>query len=145
MIVTGNASGITGTTYAPAAALSESGNGTINAALIVDTITISGNGVVGPGPLGNMNLTAAVLDQATPSTSVGTIPVTTTIKVTDALGNKVSSSSLPAVSMSAVGPAGTLVPQTSPGTSNLGNLFSFDPTMGTQRFKLKTKAYTPRF
>ena len=55
MTVTGNASGITGTIYAPAALLSESGNGAINGSLIVDTLTISGNGVVGPGPLTNMN------------------------------------------------------------------------------------------
>ena len=53
MTVTGNASGITGTTYAPGAALSESGNGAINGSLIVDTLTISGNGVAGPGPLGS--------------------------------------------------------------------------------------------
>ena len=43
--VTGNASGITGTIYAPAAQLSESGNGALNASLIVDTLTISGNGI----------------------------------------------------------------------------------------------------
>jgi len=43
--VTGNASGITGTIYAPAAGLSESGNGALDASsLIVDTITIGGNG-----------------------------------------------------------------------------------------------------
>ena len=44
-IQTGNASGITGTIYAPAAALSESGNGALDASLIVDTVAISGNGV----------------------------------------------------------------------------------------------------
>ncbi len=43
--VTGNASGIAGTIYAPAAPLSESGNAALDASLIVDTLTISGNGV----------------------------------------------------------------------------------------------------
>ena len=45
MTISGNASGMTGTIYAPAAQLSESGNAALNAALIVDTLTISGNGV----------------------------------------------------------------------------------------------------
>ncbi len=45
LTVSGNASGMTGTIYAPAAQLSESGNASLNAALIVDTLTISGNGV----------------------------------------------------------------------------------------------------
>ncbi len=43
--VSGNASGVTGTIYARAAQLSESGNALLNAALIVDSLTISGNGV----------------------------------------------------------------------------------------------------
>jgi len=45
LTVSGNASGMTGTVYAPAAQLAESGNAALNAALIVDTLTISGNGV----------------------------------------------------------------------------------------------------
>ena len=53
MTVSGNASGITGTIYAPGAALSESGNAAINASLIVDTLTISGNGIAnGPSQAG---------------------------------------------------------------------------------------------
>jgi len=76
MTVTGNASGITGTTYAPGAGLFESSNGKINGSLIVDTITISGNGVVGPGPLngpplgsplGVIGLTVTTPDLGTPS------------------------------------------------------------------------------
>ena len=43
--VTANASGITGTIYAPTAQLSESGNAALDASLIVDTLTISGNGI----------------------------------------------------------------------------------------------------
>ena len=45
LTVSGNASGMTGTIYAPAAQLAESGNAQLNAAVIVDTMTISGNGV----------------------------------------------------------------------------------------------------
>ena len=45
LTISGNASGMTGTVYAPAAQLAESGNAALNAALIVDTLTISGNGV----------------------------------------------------------------------------------------------------
>jgi len=44
LTVGGNASGIAGTIYAPGAALCESGNGALAASLIVDTLTISGNG-----------------------------------------------------------------------------------------------------
>ena len=139
MTVTGNASGISGTTYAPGAALSESGNGSINGSLLVDTITISGNGVVGPGPLGGMNLTGASVGSTAPDTSIATIPIPMTIKVTDALGKNVNASSLPVVSTPAVGLAGTLVPQAVPGISLVDKLFTFDGTSGTNRFNLKTK------
>ncbi|MGO9469265.1 MAG: beta strand repeat-containing protein, partial [Isosphaeraceae bacterium] len=43
--LSGNASGMTGTIYAPAAQLAESGNAQLNAAVVVDTMTISGNGI----------------------------------------------------------------------------------------------------
>ena len=45
LTVSGNASGMTGTIYAPAAQLTESGNAQLNLSLIVDTLTITGNGV----------------------------------------------------------------------------------------------------
>ena len=45
LTLSGNASGMTGTIYAPAAQLAESGNAQLNAAVIVDTLTISGNGI----------------------------------------------------------------------------------------------------
>jgi MBG domain (YGX type)/Bacterial Ig-like domain (group 3) len=45
LTVSGNASGMTGTIYAKAAQLSESGNADLNAAIVVDTLTASGNGV----------------------------------------------------------------------------------------------------
>ena len=45
LTISGNASGMTGTIYAPAAALTESGNAELNASIDVDTLSISGNGV----------------------------------------------------------------------------------------------------
>ncbi len=48
--VSSNASGMTGAIYAPAAQLAESGNGQLNAALVVDTLTVGGNGVVNSLP-----------------------------------------------------------------------------------------------
>src|SRR5208282_2637111 len=45
LTVSGNASGMTGTVYAPAAQLAESGNTQLDAAVVVDTLTVSGNGV----------------------------------------------------------------------------------------------------
>ena len=45
LTLSGNASGMTGTIYAPAAPLAESGNAQLNAAAIVDTMTISGNSI----------------------------------------------------------------------------------------------------
>ena len=45
LTLSGNASGMTGTVYASAAQLAESGNASLNAALIVDTLTINGNGI----------------------------------------------------------------------------------------------------
>ena len=49
--VSGNASGMTGAIYAPAAQLAESGNAQLNATLVVDTLTVGGNGVVNSLPL----------------------------------------------------------------------------------------------
>jgi hypothetical protein len=45
LTISGNASVITGTIFAPAAALSESGNAQLNASIDVDMLSISGNGV----------------------------------------------------------------------------------------------------
>ncbi len=49
--VAGNASGMTGAIYAPAAQLAESGNAQLDAALVIDTLTVGGNGVVNSLPL----------------------------------------------------------------------------------------------
>ncbi len=61
MTVTANATGITGTIYAPAAALSESGNGAINASLIVDRLGIEGSESAGASTLTNTK--GAIEDQ----------------------------------------------------------------------------------
>jgi PKD domain len=45
LTISGNASGMTGMVYAPASQFAESGNAQLNASLVVDTLTISGNGV----------------------------------------------------------------------------------------------------
>jgi len=45
LTLSGNASGMTGTVYAPAAPLAESGNAQLNAAIIANTVAISGNGI----------------------------------------------------------------------------------------------------
>ena len=52
LTISGNASGMTGTIYAPTAQLGESGNGSLTAALIVNTMTVSGNGVANTLTLG---------------------------------------------------------------------------------------------
>ena len=44
--ISGNASSMTGEIYAPAAQLSESGNGHLDATIVVDTMTMSGNAIV---------------------------------------------------------------------------------------------------
>ena len=135
-----NAKGITGTIYAPAAQLSETSSGAVDASLIFDTLTISGNGsVTGANAASSAGLviasggtttttspieTAAPLDQATPKP----IPITLKLKVrmTDAAGNNVSSLSLPAVSMSMVALDGILVPQATTRSWRAGNLFTKD-------------------
>jgi hypothetical protein len=45
LTLSGNAAGMTGTIYAPAAQLVESGNAQLNATLVIDLLTVSGNGV----------------------------------------------------------------------------------------------------
>jgi hypothetical protein len=155
LTVTGNASGTSGTIYAPGAGLSE--NGTINASLIVDTITIGSNGVVGPSQAGPAGISVPVTtsgDMTTPTRSIGalsvtdqtgptTIPVKLTIKLTDALGNNVSAPSQTVVSMTATGSARTLAPQPAPESSQPVGLFAFDPTHWTSRFNRKVRGYKP--
>jgi Bacterial Ig-like domain (group 3) len=59
MTISGNASGMTGTIYAPATQLTESGNASLDAALVVDTLTISGNGVADVVTSGSPSATVA--------------------------------------------------------------------------------------
>ena len=97
------ATGITGTIYAPAAPLSESDNGALNASLIVDRLLIEGNAVAGTSTLTSTKQAMALFDPTTLTASVGTIPLALKIKVTDALGTNVRSSTLPVVAMSTLG------------------------------------------
>ncbi len=68
LTISGNASGMTGTIYAPAAQLAESGNAQLNAAIVVDTLTISGNGVANTvtlnAPTGTVAYTPAQIRDA---------------------------------------------------------------------------------
>ena len=69
-----------------------------------------------------------------------TIPIT--IQVTNQ-GQNVGSSSLPVTAVAVIDPTGNILPPQSPGDSQPGNLFSFDPTTGTYQFNLKTTGYAP--
>ena len=88
MTVSGNASGMTGTIYAPAAQLSESGNAQLNAALIVDTLTISGNGVANivtlSSPTGTVAYTPAQIRAAYGISSLSLDGTGQTIAIVDA-------------------------------------------------------------
>ena len=57
--VSGNASGMTGAIYAPKAQLNESGNARLNAAIVVDTMRVSGNGIADGVTLGSPEGTVA--------------------------------------------------------------------------------------
>jgi hypothetical protein len=88
--------------------------------------------------LTNTYQTVAKFNQTKPNKSGSTIPIK--IQVTDALGNNVGSSSLPVTAVSVIGPGGP-APLQSPGNSQPGNLFTFDPETGTYQFNLQTKGY----
>ena len=68
LTISGNASGMTGTIYAPAAQLDESGNASLNASIDVDTLSISGNGVANAvtltSPTGTVAYTPAQIRDA---------------------------------------------------------------------------------
>jgi hypothetical protein len=106
----------------------------------VYTVTASVAGVATSAifNLDNTYQVVALFDQTTPHNSGSTIPIV--IKLTDALGNNVGSSSLRVTAVSVIGPSGP-VPLQSPGNSQPGNLFKFDPTTGTYQFNLKTTGY----
>jgi hypothetical protein len=86
--LSGNASGMTGTVYAPAAQLAESGNAQLNAAVIVDTMTISGNGVSDTvalsSPAGTVAYTPAQIRTAYGMSSLGLDGTGQTIAIVDA-------------------------------------------------------------
>ena len=88
LTLSGNASGMTGTVYAPAAQLAESGNAALNAAVIVDTMTISGNGVANTltlaAPSGTVAYTPAQIRAAYGISSLSLDGTGQTIAIVDA-------------------------------------------------------------
>ena len=78
LTLSGNASGMSGTIYAPAAQVAESGNAELNAAIIADTMTISGNGVANAvtldAPSGTVAYTPAQIRAAYGITALGGSP-----------------------------------------------------------------------
>ena len=104
-----------------------------------DTVTASVDGPTSATfNLTNTYQIVALFDQTKPKTSGSTVPIT--IKLTDAQGQNVGASGLPVTAVSVVGPDG---PVQSPGNSQPGNLFTFDPTTKTYQFNLKTTGYKP--
>ncbi len=88
LTISGNALGMTGTVYAPAAPLAESGNAALNAALIVDTLSISGNGVANTvtlnSPTGTVAYTPAQIRAAYGISSLSLDGTGQTIAIVDA-------------------------------------------------------------
>ena len=88
LTLSGNAAGMTGAVYAPAAQLAESGNASLNAALIVDTLTISGNGVNNTvtlsSPTGTVAYTPAQIRSAYGISSLSEDGTGQTIAIVDA-------------------------------------------------------------
>jgi hypothetical protein len=113
---------------------------TANSILGSYSVTASVAGVSTPATfnLSNTAKVVALFDQTKANNSGGTIPIT--IKLTDGSGNNVGSSGLAVKAVSVVGPSGP-VPLQSPGNSQPGNLFKFDPSSGTYQFNLKTTGY----
>jgi hypothetical protein len=91
LTISGNASGMTGTVYAPATQLAASGNATLNAAVIVDTLTISGNGVANilslSAPTGTVAYTPNQIRDAYGINSLSLDGTGQTIAIVDAYDN----------------------------------------------------------
>jgi len=123
LTVTGNASGITGTIYAPAAGLSESGNGAINASLIVDKITISGNGIADVKTAGGGVSGVAGVTVTTPDLSAPSAPA----------ASPASSSSASSAALTALDLALDDLSTTAPGAAPSVNVVSYAPSIDLTR------------
>ncbi len=88
LTISGNAVGMTGVIYAPAAALTESGNAQLSASIDVDTLAISGNGVSNAitlsSPAGTVAYTPAQIRSAYGINSVASDGTRETIAIVDA-------------------------------------------------------------
>ncbi len=75
--ISGNASSVTGEIYAPAAQLSESGNGQLDATIVVDTMTMSGNAIVDTAAQNGCGaavaLTTASMQTASATSAAGSV------------------------------------------------------------------------
>ncbi len=91
LALSGNASGMTGTVYAPSAQLTESGNAQLDASLIVDTLTISGNGIANSltldSPAGTVAFSPAQIRSAYGLDNVALDGTGQTIAIVDAYNN----------------------------------------------------------
>ena len=98
--ISGNASGMTGLIYAPAAQISESGNAQLNAAVIADTVRISGNGVANVvalnAPSGTVAYSPAQIRTAYGVSSLAYDGTGQTIAIVDAYGDPEIDASLDA-------------------------------------------------
>jgi hypothetical protein len=90
--------------------------------------------------LDNLYAIVPTFDQTKAHTGGSTIPIT--IQVTNQ-GQNAGSSSLPVTAVAVIDPTGNTLSPQSPGNSQPGNLFTFDPTTGTYQFNLTTKGYAP--
>ena len=114
---------------------------TANTTVGAYTVTASAAGVAQPATfyLDNQYLVVPQFDQTKAHNSGSTIPIT--IQVTNQ-GQNVGSASLLVTAVSVVDPNGNVLqPPPSPGNSQPGGLFTFDPTTKTYQFNLKTTGF----
>jgi hypothetical protein len=105
------------------------------------TASVAGLATPAAFSLTNTYGVVALFDQTKPVNSGATLPIT--IQLTDGTGWNVDSSGLPVTAVGVRDQNGNPVPLQSPGGSQPGNLFTFDPVTKTYQFNLKTTGYKP--
>jgi hypothetical protein len=78
-------------------------------------------------------------DPNRPVHSGATLPIK--IQLTDGSGQTIGSAALTVTADSVLGPGGSPVPLQSPGSSQPGNLFRYDPVIQSYQFNVKTTGY----